>query len=462
MSRRVVISGLGPVTGLGIGMQSNWERCLAGESALAPITAFDPAGFDCRIAAQVEPYKISDYVPKSYRKATKVMARDIELAVIAADCAARDASLLTPATDPEAAKSGSLQPTYAPQRVGCHIGAGLIAADINELTEALVQARDDSGAFDIHKWGDTGMGHLTPLWLLKYLPNMLACHVTILHDARGPSNTITCGESAGTLSLGESLRVIQRGAADCCFCGGAESKLNPMAYLRQQMAGRLTAAGNDDPTHAVRPFDMNAAGTAMGEGGCILVLEAMETFEKRVRQPLAPGSAGGAPAEPGANGQAYCEVVGFCATQTINPAKRNLEPNEDGRSIVAAIWGALREAKLEPDAIDVIAPFACGVPMWDRAEAAALRQVFGQRSAMIPTLSVKASVGNCGAGSGAVDVAFAARVLHSGKLPKVINRAAPLPGIGNGNLTTDRLNCALVVSVGFGGQNAAVVLKRLN
>ncbi len=445
MSRRVVISGLGPVTGLGIGLQPNWDRYFAGESALAPITAFDPGGFECRIAAQVEPYKIGDYVPKSYRKATKVMARDIELAVIAADCAARDAHLVTPATDPEAAKACNLQATYPPQRVGCHVGAGLIAADINELTEALVQARDDSGAFDIHKWGETGMGNLTPLWLLKYLPNMLACHVTILHDARGPSNTITCGESAGTLSLGESLRVIQRDAADCCFCGGAESKLNPMAYLRQQLTGRLTAAGNDDPIHAVRPFDMKATGTALGEGGCILVLESLDSFEKRSGEK-----------------QAYAEVAGFCATQTINPAKRNLEPNEDGRAIVAAIQGALREAKLEPDAIDVIAPFACGVPLWDRAEAAALRQVFGQRSAMIPTLSVKASVGNCGAGSGAVDVAFAAKLLHSGQLPKVINRDAPLPGIGNGNVTTDRLDCALIVSLGFGGQNAAVILKRLD
>lgn len=445
MSRRVVISGLGPVSGLGIGLEANWSRLCAGESAIDAIGAFDPAGFDCRIAAEVGPYKIGDYVPKSYRKATKVMARDIELAVIAADQAARDAGLVTPGTDPDAAKAGNLQPTYPPERVGCHIGAGLIAAELDELTDALTEARDEAtGKFDLHKWGSEGMGKLTPLWLLKYLPNMLACHVTIIHETRGPSNTITCGEASSGLSLSESMRVIQRGSADLCFCGGAESKLNPMAYLRQQLTGRLTAKGNDEPHQAVRPFDMNAAGTALGEGGGIVILEALDAYEKR-------------------NGdkQAYCEVLGFCATQTVNPQKRNLEPNEDGRSISSAIRGALHESGIEPDAIDLIVPFASGTPTWDRAEAAALRNVFGERSAMIPMLSTRASVGNCGAGVGGIDIAVAAQALATRTLPKVINRPAPLPGASNSHVTSDRLDHALVIAVGFGGQNVAVVLKRL-
>src|SRR5690606_15661492 len=116
----------------------------------------------------------------------------------------------------------------------------LIAADLDELTMALNESRKEDGSFDIHHWGAEGMRNLTPLWLLKYLPNMLACHVTIIHDVRGPSNTITCAEASGGLSFGESLRVIQRGAADACFCGGAESKVNPMTFYRQVLTGRLT------------------------------------------------------------------------------------------------------------------------------------------------------------------------------------------------------------------------------
>ncbi len=254
MAREVLITGVGPVSGLGLGMEATWARLTAGESAIGPIQAFDASGFDCRIAAEVADLKVRDFVPKSYRKATKVMARDIELAVAAADLAARDAGLVTHGNDADS------EPTYAPPRIGAHIGAGLIACDLDELTSALAEATDEQGKFDMHRWGNEGITHLTPLWLLKYLPNMLACHVTIIHDAQGPSNTITCNEASGVLSLGESVRVIQRGVADACFCGGTDSKLNPMAYLRQQFTGRLTDTGNDAPTQAVRPFDADAAG----------------------------------------------------------------------------------------------------------------------------------------------------------------------------------------------------------
>ncbi|MCG8509788.1 MAG: hypothetical protein MI741_11230, partial [Rhodospirillales bacterium] len=216
MKRRVVISGLGPVSGLGFGIEATWAGVLKGESIIGRVQAFDPAGFDSQIAGEVPDYKIGNYVPKTYRKATKVMARDIELAVIGADQAARDAGLVTKGTDPDAAKASDFEPTYPPMRMGCHIGAGLIAAEVNELTEALVEARKADGSFDIHEWGGGGMFKLTPLWLLKYLPNMLACHVTIVHDAQGPSNTITCAEASGGLSIAESARVIARGNADLC------------------------------------------------------------------------------------------------------------------------------------------------------------------------------------------------------------------------------------------------------
>lgn len=446
MSRRkVFITGLGPISGLGAGIDPMWSRVVAGQSAVGPIQAFDPAGFDCRIAAEVRDFSVRDYVPKSYRKATKVMARDIELAVAAADLAARDAGLVTRGI----ADGTDAKPSYESPRMGAHIGAGLIAAELNELTAALAEATDERGRFDYHKWGSHGISQLTPLWLLKYLPNMLACHVTIIHDAQGPSNTITCGEASAVLSIGESLRVIQRGAADLCFCGGTESKFNPMTYLRQQMTGRLNTADNDRPGQAVRPFCQTAAGTVVGEGGGILILESEETYRQRASGGQAKG--------------AYAEVLGFGASQTVNRQSRNLEPDAEGRGVALAIRAAMREAAVDPGQVDLVVPFGIGVPAYDRAEAAGLRSVFGDRLTSLPVTSIKSMAGTCGAGSGGLDVAIAAKALKEQTVPAVINCEKPLPGLkaASAPATPARLNLALVYSMGLGGQNAALVLKRV-
>ena len=445
MTRRVVISGLGAVSGLGVGMDDSWQRLCAGECVIGPIRSFDPAGFDCQIASEAGDINVKDYVPKTYRKAIKVMARDIELAVVAADLAARDAKLITKGT-----KADADGVSYEPQRMGAHIGSGLIAAELNELTGALAHATDDQGGFDYRKWGGEGLTHLTPLWLLKYLPNMLACHVTIIHDAQGPSNTITCGEASASLSVGESMRVIQRNAADLCFCGGAESKLNPMGYLRQQMLGRFNTQENDQPTTAVRPFDQSAAGTVLGEAGAIVILEALESFERRQ---AADGSA-----------RAYAEVLGFGASQSINRESRNLRPEPDGQGIAAAVRSALREARLDPGQIDLIVPFGTGVPGSDQAEVAALSAVFGDRLTSIPVTSIKSMVGSCGVGAGGLDICVACRAVAEQTTTAVINCETPLSGVNAGNAPSRprEIRHALVYSCGIGGQNAALVLGRVN
>jgi len=437
MNRRVVITGLGCVSGLGVGVEPLWEGVCAARSALRRLTSFDPGGFDAQIGAEVDDFKANKYVPKSYRKAVKVMARDIELAVGAADLAARHAGLVTPGTDPDADRS------YPGPRTGCHIGAGLIAADINELTEALVTATGDDGGFDIHRWGAEGMHQLTPLWLLKYLPNMLACHVTIIHDAQGPSNTITCGEASSALSIGESLRVIQRGNADCGICGGAESKVNPMAFYRQQLTGRLTTQGNDHPTTAVRPFDAKATGTAVGEGGGIVILEAADTAAARGATPLA-------------------EVVGFGAGQSVFANGHALGPHPEGRGSAAAIRAALRDAELEPGEIDLIIPLGAGVSEFDRSEASAIRAVFGERAGKVPLWSSTPFISDCFAGVGAINAAVATLALKHQRIPARINCDEPIEGLNaaTAEAADADLRHVLVFSTSFGGQNAALILRR--
>src|SRR3954467_6860637 len=259
--RRVVITGVGVVSPLGIGARAHWEGVLAGRSAVKKIASFDPAGFPSQVGGEVPAYKIGDFVPKSYRKATKVMARDIELAGIAADDAFKDSGLKSSAY--------TETPDFDGTRFGCNIGAGLISCELNELTNALSAAREDGNPnrLDLKKWGKEGMQQLTPLWLLKYLPNMLACHVTIVHQLKGPSNTITCADASSHLAIGEAFRTIQRGNADLAICGGAESKVNPMGLIRQTLLKRLNDSHNDSPADAVRPFDADAKGTVFGEGG---------------------------------------------------------------------------------------------------------------------------------------------------------------------------------------------------
>ncbi len=442
MSKSVVISGLGPVSGLGLGIGPTWDTLASGRCAIRPIKAFDATGFDCSIGVEVSDFNISKFVPKWYRKATKVMARDIELAVVAADLAARDARLVTKSTVDDG-KSFS----YDSTRMGAHIGAGLVAAELNELTAALVEARDDHGRFDYRKWGGEGINHLTPLWLLKYLPNMLACHVTILHDAQGPSNTITCCEASGGLSLGESLRVIRRGAAEMCFCGGTDSKLNPMSFLRQIMTGRVNTTDNDSPATAVRPFCRTAAGTICGEGGGIVVLEARDSFEKRA-------------AEDGA--RAYAQVLGFGASQSVHHESRNMLPDPQGKGIALSIGIALRDARVSPDDIDMIVPFGLGLDVSDMAEANALASVFGDRLADIPLVCTKSMAGNCAAGASGLDICVAAKAVAEQMLPAVINCDQPREGLRAGSAPGHRhdIRYALTYSCGQGGQNAAIVLAR--
>src|SRR5438067_10026506 len=179
--RRVVVTGVGIVSPLGIGAKAHWEALLSGQSGVRRITSYDPSGFASQIAGEVPAYKISDFVPKSYRKATKVMARDIELAVIAADDAFKDSGLKSSAY--------TETPDFDGTRFGCNIGAGLISCELNELSSAFASAREDGNPnrLDLKKWGRDGMQQLTPHWLIKYLTNMLSCHVTNEFHLRGPS-----------------------------------------------------------------------------------------------------------------------------------------------------------------------------------------------------------------------------------------------------------------------------------
>ena len=430
--RRVVVTGLGVISPIGIGAKTFWDNLVAGKCGIRRIEAFDPSAFPSQLAGEVPAYKIGDYVPKSYRKATKVMARDIELAVVAADDAFKDSGLKSRAyTD---------QPNIIPGRFGCNIGAGLISTDLNELTSAMHTAREGN-RLDLQKWGREGMNQLTPLWLLKYLPNMLACHVTIIHELKGPSNTITCAEASSHLAIGEAFRTIQRGDADLAICGGAESKVNPMGLIRQTLLKRLTEEQNDSPATALRPFDQDATGSTIAEGGGLLILEELEHAKAR-------------------GAKIYAELCGFGASQD---AYRITDPSPTGQSYGRAISNALKEASIPVEQIGCFIPHGLGIPSHDRAELAALRTALGTSLEKVPIAPIKSQTGNLAAGSG-VDAAAAVLALHHNTVPPAINTRKPIDGLRLNTAAESRsatVNVSVSSVYSLGGQNAALVFRRI-
>lgn len=434
-SARVVITGLGAVSPLGLTVSDMWEGLCAGRCGTDKITAFDPVGFSCKVAGQVPEYKIQPYVPKTYRKATKLMSRDIELSVIAAHEAITNSGLITKAIDPE-------NVNIDPQRMAINLGAGLISCDLVELAPAVAASITD-GKFDIHKWGKDGLDMVTPLWLLKYLPNMLACHTGIIHDIQGPSNSITCAEASAHIAMGEASQIIARGGSDIALTGGAEAKVNPIVMIRQCLLKRATCENNEDPRSACRPFDANAKGSVFGEAAGVIIIENLETAQKR-------------------GAKIYAEVAGVGHSNNINPAYEHLEP--DGKGIQIAIEKAMANAQIQPEDLDLIIPHGTGIAEDDLAEATAIQAALGDAATKISAWPTKSMLSNTGAAAGALDVIAAVCAMGNGKIPAAKNLDKKANGC-NLNIKTEpqqrEIRYALCCSYTYGGQTAAVILKKI-
>lgn len=431
-SRRVVITGLGVVAPNALGASDFWDALIRGDRACNEISAFDAANFPCRVGGELRDFSARKFVPKTYRKAVKVMARDIEIAVAAADLAFRDSGIITKGIDPDAV---SVDPT----RLACNIGAGLICSDLNELAAAVNTAVVD-GKFDMRAWGSSGINNLTPLWLLKYLPNMLSCHVTIIHDARGPSNTITCGDASGHLAIGEAARLIARGGADVAIAGGAESKLNPMGLLRQQLLNRLNTNSNETPATACRPFDAAHDGTVMGEGGGLIVLEELSRAQAR-------------------GAKIYAEIAGFGAA--CDPQGLQVTAPTNG-GLGNAAKRAMRDANIGESNVGAIIAHGTGVTGEDERECAAWCSAVGQRG-NVPAAAVTGAIGSLFAGAGAVETAVAALAIYHQTIPPTVNFSSLADGCKLDFTSAPRqakMEYALTGSFTVGGQSGAIVLKR--
>ena len=435
--RRVVITGVGVVNALGIDKEQYFWGLIDGQIGVDRISSFDVSGFPSQVGGEIKDFNFKNYVPKAYRKASKLMSRDITLAVAATDGALRDAGLKTKGTSPDE------EPDIDPTRSGVNIGAASICCDLVELGSAVEHGLEE-GRFSFSKWGREGIESLPPLWLLKYLPNMLGCHVSIIHDLQGPSNSITCAEASGLLSIGEAFLIISRGKADLMVAGGGESRMNAMDLMRHSLLGRTSTGYNDRPQQASRPFDRDADGTVLAEGAGIVVLEELDRARRR-------------------GAQIYAEITGFGVSSNMSPDL--IHPEPDAKGITIAIQKALTQAQLSPEKIQLLIPHGEAIADHDRAEAIAIGNAFAEHVRKLPVLATKSRIGNCGAGAGAIDLATAVLALKANKIPPNLNCPNPPPEYGlnlvGANGREVEIENAMSYCYTYGGQTAAMVVRKI-
>jgi len=439
VSRRVVITGVGVLSPAGIGTAPLAEAARAGRSVVGPITRFDPAAYPCRVAGEVRQFDPSEGVRKEQsryvKKMAKVMAIDIQLAVAAANTAILDTGLEVG----DAKTDQSVLPTIDHTRFGMVFGTSFIPTELDDLA-APVAASYIDGKFSLRGWGSAGIPKMFPLWLLKYLPNMHACHTGILWDLQGPSNSLTTGDAGGLLALDEAARIIRRGAADYMLAGGAESRVNPLVMLRYCLLNRLTTA-NDDPPASTRPFDLGRTGYAPAEGAAVVVIEEAGTAEKR-------------------GARIYGELLGTGAG-TTRAGANTCDP--DGLAVAVAVRQALAMAGVRPEELAAVFAHAPGLAVQDRSEAAGLAAALGSAARKVPVTSIKGVTGNMGAASGLADLAALPLLVAGGQVPAITNCTRPDTDAGLNLVVGEPQALAgdtiLLTTNAIGGQTGAVVVR---
>ena len=408
---------MGIVSPIGIGREPFWEALCAGRSGVRALDIFAGSDLPAPLAADIPDFEPQKFVRP--RKALKVMSRDIQLAFAAAEMAAAEAQLEAHPVPPE--------------RLGVVLGADMIAAELPDI-EGAYRGCIDQGRFDFGRWGVRAMSDIFPLWMLKYLPNMPACHIGIARDARGPNNSLTLGEVSSLAAIAEGTAIIARGQADAIIVGGASARSNPLVWLRRK--GLEVSQRTDQPAAACRPFDAERDGMVFGEGAAAYVLESREQAEARGARILA-------------------RVLGYASR--FEP-ERPGQPRQ-GSAIRGAIEAALAAANLRPEEIGHVNAHGMSTTEDDRLEAAAIRATLGN----VPVTAPKSYFGCLGAGSGAVEMAVSLLAFEHQSLPPTLNYEHPDPAcpiqVVHGGPQPLGLPRALVHNQSRVGQSVAVVLS---
>lgn len=424
--RRVVITGMGVVAANGVGRGPFWRALSEGVSGVSRIESFDATAHPVRIAGEVKNFDPTPFIPDAARKSLKVMGRAAQFGLGAAGMALCD--------------SGYRAGDHDPERLGVVMGTGLIPIDLGEVEPLLREAGDGTGRLDLSRTAGSPESSLAPMWLLKYLPNMIAAHISMAFGAGGANNTITTACVAGTQAVGEGFRMVARGEADAVLAGGADSRIDPLLLLAYSSLGALSRS--DRPADEVsRPFDRRRDGFVIGEGAAVLMLEDYEAARRR-------------------GATVYAEVLGFGSSFDAYSVTK---PDPTGRGGARAIRAALREANIDQRDVDHVNAHGTSTRLNDWMETASVRQVFGDRANDIPLSSIKSMIGHSIGASGALEAAALAMTLKEQVIPPTINLTDPDPKCDldyTPNAAREQsARVAVSTSFGFGGQNGALVMR---
>ena len=422
---KAVVTGLGAVAPNGLGAAEFWDACLSGRSGVGRIEGFQVEDFPVQVAGEVRGFNAVDYVPN--RKSLKIMGNNIRFGVAAARMAMDDSGI----------GEGSLDPT----RFGVVMGSGIVPTDVEELSSAITASLDGDGAFDLRRFGEAGQKQLFPLWLLKHLPNMVAAHISIIHGAKGPNNTIVTACSASTQAIAEAAHIIERGDADIMIAGGADSRIDPLSLVVYSLLGAVSTSDRE-PHRVSRPYDRDRDGFVLGEGGACLVLESEEHARTR-------------------GAEIFAEIAG---SGSSFDAFAVTKPDPDGAGAARSIEAALKDAQVAPGDVDYISAHGTSTMLNDQMETAAVKRSFGDHASRVPLSSIKSMIGHLIGAAGAMEALVSVQAIRHGAIPPTINLEKPDPLCDLDYVPCEarelKVDTVLSNSFGFGGQNAALVLRR--
>jgi len=411
LGRRVVVTGLGLICGVGNSTAEVWKAVLAGKSGVGRITSFDPTAFACQIAAEVKNFDPLNFIEK---KEVKKMGRFIHVAIAAADEAMKMSELkVTPEND---------------ERVGVHIGSGIGGFDIIEREH--------------YALAEGGPRKISPFFIPAAIINLAAGQVSMRHGAKGPNEATATACTTSAHSIGDSFRIIQHNDADVMIAGGTEAAITPMG-VGGFAAMRALSTRNDEPERASRPWDKDRDGFVMGEGAGILILEELEFARSRGARILA-------------------EIVGYGMSGDAYHITQPAPQHEGGFRVMR---NAVRDAGVTPGVIGYVNAHGTSTPIGDSLEAQAIRNFFGERK--IPVSSTKSMTGHLLGGAGGLEAGITVLALRDQILPPTINLENPDPDTAGMDLVPNyarkaELEYAMSNSFGFGGTNGALLFRRWN
>ena len=408
MSRRVVVTGLGAITPIGLSVEEFWQSVKEGKIGFAPITKFDTSEYKCHIAAEVKGFEGKNYMDF---KAAKRMELFSQYAVAAAKEAISDAKLDMEKEDP--------------YRIGCAIGSGIGSLQAMEREHI--------------KLLEKGPGRVNPLLVPLMITNMAAGNVSIQFGLKGKSLNVVTACATGTNSIGEAFRSIQYGEADVMAAGGTEGSVTPIGNAGFSALTALSTV--DDPTKCSLPFDKNRSGFVMGEGAAVVILEELEHAKKR-------------------GAKIYAEVTGYGCT---SDAYHITSPAENGEGAAKAMLSAVADAGLKPEDITYINAHGTGTHHNDLFETRAIKLAFGEHAKDIKINSTKSMVGHLLGAAGAIEFVTCVKELEEGYIHQTVGYTTPDEEIDLDyckEAVTETFSYALSNSLGFGGHNASILLAK--